>query len=72
MLRKPLFIFYFLFFYAIMQLIWWGVLLAQIAPERKAMFIGEGLFFFVIFITSAIIETIKVRSKNNSLYVVVW
>lgn len=54
MLRKPLFIFYFLFFYAIMQLIWWGVLLAQIAPERKAMFIGEGLFFFVIFIGGAI------------------
>jgi len=26
-----------------------------------------GYFFFVIFITSAIIETIKVRSKNNSL-----
>lgn len=54
MLRKPLFIFYFLFFYAIMQLIWWGVLLAQVAPERKAMFIGEGLFFFVIFIGGAI------------------
>ncbi|MFB5945955.1 sensor histidine kinase [Albibacterium profundi] len=53
-MRKPLFIFYFLFFYAIMQLIWWGVLLAQIAPERKAMFIGEGLFFFVIFIGGAI------------------
>lgn len=37
-----------------MQLIWWGVLLAQIAPERKAMFIGEGLFFFIIFVGGAI------------------
>jgi len=54
MLRKPLFLFYFLFFYAVTQLIWWGVLLIQLAPERKAMFIGEGIFFFIIFIFGAI------------------
>src|SRR5690554_1751952 len=54
MLRKPLFLFYLLFFYAVMQLIWWGVLLIQLAPDRKGMFIGEGLFFFVIFIFGAV------------------
>jgi len=54
MLRKPLFLFYFLFFYAVTQLIWWGVLLIQLAPDRKAMFIGEGIFFFIIFIVGAI------------------
>lgn len=54
MLRKPLFLFYFLFFYAVTQLIWWGVVLIQLAPERKAMFIGEGIFFFIIFFVGAI------------------
>jgi len=54
MLRKPLFLFYFLFFYAVTQLIWWGVLLIQIAPQRKGMFIGEAIFFFSIFIFGAI------------------
>jgi len=54
MLRKPLFLFYFLFFYAVTQLLWWGVLLIQLAPDRKAMFVGEGIFFFIIFIIGAI------------------
>src|SRR5690606_26786525 len=53
-LRKPLLIFYFLFFYAVAQLIWWGVLLIDIAPERRVMFIGEGIFFLIIFIVGAI------------------
>ena len=30
-----------------------------------------GYFFFVISITSAIMETIRVRSRNNSLYVII-
>src|SRR3546814_2521710 len=54
MLRKPLVLFYFLFFYAVLQLIWWGMLLIDIAPERKTMFIGEGIFFLIIFIIGAI------------------
>lgn len=54
MLRNPLFLFYLLFFYAVMQLIWWGVLLIQLAPDRKGMFIGEGVFFFVIFLFGAV------------------
>ncbi len=53
-MRKPLFLFYFLFFYAVTQLVWWGVLLIDIAPHRKAMFIGEGIFFLIIFIIGAI------------------
>ena len=30
-----------------------------------------GYFFFVISITSAIMETIRVSNKNNSLYVII-
>lgn len=53
-MRNPLFLFYFLFFYAITQLIWWGILLVDIAPHRKGMFIGEGIFFLIIFIVGAV------------------
>jgi len=52
-MRKALFLFYFLVFYAISQLIWWGVMLVRYEPERKIMIIGEGIFFMLIFIWGA-------------------
>ena len=52
-MRKPLIIFYFLFFYATAQLIWWGILLVKAVPEHKSMIIGEGIFFMIIFIVAA-------------------
>lgn len=52
-MRKPLLLFYFLFFYATAQLIWWGVLLVQAEPNRKEMIIGEGIFFMIIFVVFA-------------------
>src|SRR5690554_4533486 len=67
MLRKPLFLFYLLFFYAVMQLIWWGVLLIQLAPDRKGMFIGEGVFFFVIFIFGAV-KLKQAFERENKLH----
>lgn len=39
--------------------------------EITATLTEGGYFFFVISITSAIMETIKARSKNNSLYVII-
>ena len=53
-MRKPLVLFYFLVFYATAQLIWWGVLLIEAQPDRKAMIIGEGIFFMVIFVVGAL------------------
>ncbi|MBP3942554.1 two-component sensor histidine kinase [Sphingobacteriaceae bacterium WQ 2009] len=53
-MKKALFLFYFLVFYAISQLIWWGVMLVRYEPQRKAMIIGEGLFFLLIFIWGAL------------------
>src|SRR5690606_17685785 len=52
-MRKPLIIFYFLFFYATAQLIWWGILLVQAEPDRREMIIGEGVFFMIIFLIFA-------------------
>ncbi|MBD1425021.1 sensor histidine kinase [Sphingobacterium arenae] len=52
-MKRALVLFYFLVFYAITQLLWWGYLLVNYEPERKGMIIGEGLFFFLIFIWGA-------------------
>lgn len=52
-MRKSLFLFYFLFFYATAQLIWWGILLVQAEPDRREMIIGEGVFFMIIFVVFA-------------------
>ena len=53
-MRKALFLFYFLIFYAITQLLWWGYILIKFEPERKGMIIGEGLIFMLIFIWGAL------------------
>ncbi|PPL00849.1 His Kinase A (phospho-acceptor) domain-containing protein [Parapedobacter indicus] len=53
-MRKPLVLFYFLVFYATAQLVWWGVLLIESQPDRKAMIIGEGIFFMLIFMVGAL------------------
>lgn len=48
-MRRPLFIFYFLLIYAMAELIWWGILLVQLHPERIGMIVGEGsVFLFVL------------------------
>ena len=52
-MKKALFLFYFLFLYAITQLLWWGFVLIKFEPDRKGMIIGEGLIFFLIFIWGA-------------------
>ncbi len=46
-------LFYFLFFYALAQLVWWGILLARLEPHRWEMILGEGVFFSIIFLVGA-------------------
>ncbi len=52
-MKKALFLFYFLFFYAIAQLLWWGFILIKFEPDRKGMIVGEGLIFLFIFVWGA-------------------
>lgn len=52
-MKRALVLFYFLVFYAVTQLFWWGYLLVNYEPERKGMIIGEGIFFLLIFIWGA-------------------
>ena len=42
-----------------------------LVTRNNRSFDEGGYFFFVISTTSAIMETIRVRSKNNSLYVII-
>ncbi|MEI5986458.1 MULTISPECIES: sensor histidine kinase [Sphingobacterium] len=65
-MRKALFLFYFLFFYAITQLLWWGFILIKFEPDRKGMIIGEGLIFFLIFIWGAFRLKKHVRREHEN------
>ena len=52
-MRRPLVIFYCLVIYAILQLIWWGVLLLEAKPNSKGMIAGETMVFVFIFFVGA-------------------
>ena len=65
-MKRALVLFYFLVFYAVMQLVWWGYLLVSYEPERKGMIIGEGIFFLLIFIWGAL-RLKKLFSREHKL-----
>ncbi len=65
-MKRALVLFYFLVFYAIMQLFWWGYLLVNYEPNRKGMIIGEGIFFLLIFIWGAM-RLKKLFSREHKL-----
>src|SRR5690606_17114579 len=52
-MRKPLIIIYSLIFYALAEVVWWGMLLIQTQPDRKGMIIGEALVFIFLFLVGA-------------------
>lgn len=52
-MRRPLIIIYSLIFYALAEVVWWGILLIQAQPERKGMIIGEALVFIFLFLVGA-------------------
>lgn len=58
-MRRALFWFYILAFYAICQLFAWGYMFIKYVPDRKGMIIGEGMIFILIFILGII------RLKNH-------
>lgn len=65
-MRKALLLFYFLVFYAVSQLIWWGFILVKYEPMRKGMIIGEGLIFLLIFVIGAArLKTLFMRDQEQ-------
>lgn len=53
-MRRALFWFYLLAFYALCQLIGWGYMFIKHVPDRRGMIVGEGLIFIAIFVLAVI------------------
>ncbi|WP_407428105.1 sensor histidine kinase [Arcticibacter sp.] len=66
-MRKSLVIFYALVVYAFAELIWWGILLIEIQPERRTMILGEGAVFILLFFTGAY-QLQKTLRKEQKLH----
>jgi len=66
-MRKSLVIFYALVIYAFAELIWWGILLIEIQPERRTMILGEGAVFILLFFTGAY-QLQKTLRKEQKLH----
>ncbi|MGI4728007.1 MAG: sensor histidine kinase [Janthinobacterium lividum] len=64
-MRKPLLIFYFLFFYTLAELIWWSVLLVRAQPNRIGMIIGELAVFIAIFSIGAYFLHKSINSERR-------
>ncbi len=52
-MRRSLTIFYLLIFYALFQLLWWGVLIVRVEPDKKGMILGEVLVFLFFLVIGA-------------------
>lgn len=66
-MRKSLVIFYALVVYAFAELIWWGILLIEVQPERRTMILGEGAVFILLFFTGAY-QLQKTLRKEQKLH----
>ena len=53
-MKRPFVIFYALIIYALAELTWWGYMLVHLQPERRAMIMGEGSTFILVFLVGAI------------------
>ncbi|RZK42825.1 MAG: two-component sensor histidine kinase [Pedobacter sp.] len=47
-MKKSLLIFYFLLFYALIEMFWWGTVVVDLDPTRMAMIMGEGAVFLFL------------------------
>lgn len=64
-MRKPFFIFYFLTFYTLAELVWWSVLLVRSQPNRIGMILGELSVFIMIFSVGAYFLHKSINSERR-------
>ncbi|MEX8548237.1 MAG: sensor histidine kinase [Mucilaginibacter sp.] len=64
-MRKPFFIFYFLTFYTLAELLWWSVLLVRSQPTRIAMILGELSVFIMVFSVGAYFLHKSINSERR-------
>ena len=64
-MKKSILIFYFLLFYALLQMFSWGALMIKVQPQSMGMVMGEGaVFLFLLFIGAYFIHaSIKKEDK---------
>lgn len=64
-MRKPYFIFYALLLYAMAEVIWWGILLVRMQPNRLGMILGEGAVFLFIFFVGGYFLHKAIKKERN-------
>lgn len=64
-MRRPFFIFYFLTFYTLAELVWWSVLLVRSQPNRIGMILGELSVFIIIFSVGAYFLHKSINSERR-------
>jgi len=64
-MRRPFFIFYFLTFYTLAELIWWSVLLVRSQPTRIGMILGELSVFILVFSVGAYFLHKSINSERR-------
>ncbi len=64
-MKKSILIFYFLLFYALLQMFSWGALMIKVQPQSMGMVLGEGsVFIFLLFVGAYFIHaSIKKEDK---------
>jgi signal transduction histidine kinase len=71
-MKKSLLIFYFLLFYALIEMFWWGTVVIELQPSRMAMVMGEGsVFLFLLgiggyFIHASIKKEDKLHERQQN------
>lgn len=71
-MKKSLVIFYFLLFYALIEMFWWGTVVIDLQPSRMAMVMGEGsVFLFLLgvgayFIHASIKKEDKLHERQQN------
>lgn len=65
-MQRSLLIFYAVILYAVTEMIWWGVLILQVRPDKAGMILGEGAVF-ILLITVGVIFLHKSLKKEHRL-----
>ncbi|TCC92297.1 two-component sensor histidine kinase [Pedobacter frigiditerrae] len=64
-MKKSLLIFYFLLFYAMLEMFWWGTVVIKLQPDRMAMVMGEGSVFLFLLCVGAYFIHASIKKEDK-------
>ena len=64
-MKKSLLIFYFLLFYAVLQMVSWGTVVIKVQPQRMAMVMGEGSVFLFLLCVGAYFIHASIKKEDK-------